>query len=152
MVAAVLVELERHDRHPGAGKGALSYATQLLSTSQPIRAPRWRVLEAYSGVPPIQHDRGTRQRLALQPPQPGITVAQHGRRCVRTHPDRGKRLPERLGCGRLAVAGEGEAVLGAPGVDHLARDHLEVALRPVPAAYVTAIQPNHDGAVRRRCR
>src|SRR4051795_1173500 len=40
MVAAVLVELERHDRHPGAGKGALSYATQLLSTSQPIRAPR----------------------------------------------------------------------------------------------------------------
>src|SRR3954454_11067758 len=42
MVAAVLVELERHDRDPGAGKGALSYATQLLSTSQPIRAPRWR--------------------------------------------------------------------------------------------------------------
>ena len=27
-----------------------------------------RVLEAYSGVPPVQHDRGTRQRLALQPP------------------------------------------------------------------------------------
>src|SRR4051812_17052791 len=24
-------------------KGALSYATQLLSTSQPIRAPRWRL-------------------------------------------------------------------------------------------------------------
>src|SRR5829696_8012818 len=40
VVAAVLVQLERHDRHPGAGKGALSYATQLLSTSQPIRAPR----------------------------------------------------------------------------------------------------------------
>src|SRR3954453_609012 len=40
MVAAVLVQLERHDRHPGAGKGALSYATQLLSTSRPIRAPR----------------------------------------------------------------------------------------------------------------
>jgi len=42
VMAAVLVELERHDRHPGAGKGALSYATQLLSTSQPIRAPRCR--------------------------------------------------------------------------------------------------------------
>src|SRR3954468_6683512 len=41
-MATVLVELERHERHPEAGKGALSYATQLLSTSQPIRAPRWR--------------------------------------------------------------------------------------------------------------
>src|SRR3954452_24587767 len=52
MVAAVLVELERHDRHPGAGKGALSYATQLLSTSQPIRAPRCRaaVLPAMQGL------------------------------------------------------------------------------------------------------
>src|SRR4051812_15848534 len=50
MVAAVLVELERHDRHPGAGKGALSYATQLLSTSQPIRAPRWRVLQDPSWI------------------------------------------------------------------------------------------------------
>src|SRR4051794_9044799 len=35
MVAAVLVQLERHDRDPGAGTGALSYATQLLSTSRP---------------------------------------------------------------------------------------------------------------------
>jgi hypothetical protein len=87
-----------------------------------------RVLEAHGGVPPVQHDRGTRQRLALQPPQPGIAVAQHRRRRVRPHPGRGERLPERLGRGRRAVAGEGEAVLGALGVDHLARDHLEVAL------------------------
>jgi len=108
------------------------------------------VLKAYSGVPPVQHDRGARQRLTLQPPQPGIAVAQHRCRCVRTHPGRGKRLPERLGCGRRAVAGEGEAVLGAPGVDDLARDHLEVALRPVPAADVAAIKPNHDGSGRRR--
>src|SRR4051812_38043071 len=40
-----------------------------------------RVLKADSGVPPVQHDRGARQRLALQPPQPGIAVAQH-RRCM----------------------------------------------------------------------
>ena len=50
MVAAVLVQLERHDRHPGAGKGALSYATPLLSTSQPIRAPRWRTADARGGT------------------------------------------------------------------------------------------------------
>jgi hypothetical protein len=30
-------------------------------------------------VPPVQHDCGARQRLALQPPQPGIAVAQHRR-------------------------------------------------------------------------
>src|SRR3954447_13729671 len=49
-MAAVLVQLEWHDRDPQAGKGALSYATQLLSTSQPIRAPRWLtavIQEAY---------------------------------------------------------------------------------------------------------
>ena len=40
MVAALLVELERHDRHPRTGKEAFSYATQLISTNQPIRAPR----------------------------------------------------------------------------------------------------------------
>ena len=31
-----------------------------------------RMLETHRGVPPIQHDCGVRQRLALQPPQPGI--------------------------------------------------------------------------------
>src|SRR3954471_18140391 len=36
-----------------------------------------RVLEAHGSVPPVQHDHGPRQRLALQPPQPGIAVAQH---------------------------------------------------------------------------
>ena len=46
---------------------------------------------------------------------------------------------------------EGEAVLGAIGVDHLARDHLEVApLPPVPVAHVAAIEPDHDGAGRLR--
>ena len=30
-------------------------------------------------------------------------------------------------------------------VDHLARDHLKLSLlRPVPAADIAAIQPNHD--------
>jgi hypothetical protein len=44
------------------------------------------------------------------------------------HTGCGKRLRERFGRGRLAVAGEGEAVLDAVDVNHLARDHLEMAL------------------------
>jgi hypothetical protein len=31
-------------------------------------------------VPPVQRDSGRRQRLAPQPPQPGITIAQNSRR------------------------------------------------------------------------
>jgi hypothetical protein len=34
------------------------------------------VFEAHRGVPPIQHDGGIRQRLALDAPQSDITVAQ----------------------------------------------------------------------------
>jgi hypothetical protein len=33
-----------------------------------------RMLETHRGVPPVEHDRGVRQCLALQPPQPGIAV------------------------------------------------------------------------------
>ena len=55
-----------------------------------------RVLEAHRGVPPVEHDHGLRQRLVLQPPQPGIAVAQHRRRRVRLHTSRGKRLLERV--------------------------------------------------------
>jgi hypothetical protein len=62
-------------------------------------------------VPPIQHDCGVRQRLALQPPQPGIAVAQHGCRCVRCHARYPERLLERTRCNRGAVAREGEAGL-----------------------------------------
>ena len=51
----------------------------------------------------------------------------------------------------VGLTGEGEAVLGALGVDDLARNHLEVALRPVPAAHVATVEPNHDRAGRRRC-
>src|SRR3954468_21207379 len=58
---------------------------------------------------------------------------------------------ERLGCGRLAVTGEGEAVLGAPGVDHLARDHLEVAPRPVPAASISGAHRAICGAQQSYC-
>src|ERR671933_792993 len=108
------------------------------------------VLEAHGSVPPVQHDRGTRQRLALQPPQPGTAVAQYGRWHVRLYPGRHERLPERRGRGRRAVTGEGEAVLDATSVDDLARDHLEVALRLVPAAHVATVEPDHDGAGRRR--
>jgi hypothetical protein len=124
-----------------------------ISRAHPEAAGRLqRVLEADRGVPPVQRERGTRQHLALQPPQPGIAVAQHGRRRIRTHSSRGERLPERLDRSRLAVAGEGEAVLDAMSVDHLARDHLEVALfPPVPAAHIATIEPNHDGSDRLRC-
>jgi len=108
-----------------------------------------RVLKAHSRMPPVQHDRGTRQRLTLQPPQPGIAVAQHHRGRVRTPARRGERLPERLGRDRLAVAGEGEAVLGAFGMNDLARDHLKMALLlPVSAAHIAAIETNHNGAGR----
>src|SRR3954465_3397903 len=46
-------------------KGALSYATQLLSTSQPIPAPRWRsIARAYGGA---SGDRGGRGGSRAQP-------------------------------------------------------------------------------------
>jgi hypothetical protein len=58
---------------------------------------------------------------------------------------RAERLRERFGRRRLAVAGEGEAMLRAIGVNHLARDHLEMALLPaVPAAHIAALKPNYD--------
>src|SRR4051794_8557278 len=67
-----------------------------------------RMLEARGGVPPVQHARGIRQRLALQPPQPGVAVAQHCRRRVRGHARHCERLLERTGCNRGAVAREGK--------------------------------------------
>jgi hypothetical protein len=61
------------------------------------------------------------------------------------HASRTERLRERFGRRRLAFAGEGEAVLDAISVDHLARDHLEMALLlAVPAAHVPAVKPNHN--------
>src|SRR5215204_5300981 len=65
MVAAVLVELERHDRHPGAGKEALSYATQLLSTNQPIRAPRSPARAVLRKNFPEVKDRDTTHRTSV---------------------------------------------------------------------------------------
>ncbi len=41
MVATVLVQLKGTAGIQGSGEGALSYATQLLSTNRPIHAPRW---------------------------------------------------------------------------------------------------------------
>jgi hypothetical protein len=105
-----------------------------------------RVLEAHRGMPPVEHDSGFRQRLTLHPPQPGVAVTQHRGRRVRLHACRGKRLLERFGRDRGTVAREGEARLDAMGVDHLARDHLKVALLlPMATADVSAIKPNHDG-------
>src|SRR5271166_5274000 len=110
-----------------------------------------RVLEAHRGVPPVEHDRGVGQRLALQPPQPGVAVAQHGRRRVLLHASRGERLLERVGGDRGAVARESETGLEAMSVDHLACDHLKVTLLlPVPTADVAAIKPDHDGFGRLR--
>jgi hypothetical protein len=104
-----------------------------------------RVLEAHRDVPPVEHDRGMGQRLALQPPQPGIAIAQHRRRRVRMYSGHGERLLERIGRNRGTVARESEAGLGAMGVDHLARHHLKVALLLLmPTADIAAIQTNHD--------
>jgi hypothetical protein len=63
------------------------------------------------------------------------------------HAGRGERLRKRIRRGRLAVAGKGEAVLGASGIDHLARNHLEMAfLLPVPTTNVATIKPDHHRA------
>ena len=107
------------------------------------------MLEPHRGVPPVQHGRGVRQHLALQPPEPSIAVAQHGRGRVRGHACCGERLPQGLGRSRLAIPGKGEAVLNPLGIDHLARDHLEVApLLGSSAAHVATIEPDHDGSER----
>ena len=103
------------------------------------------MFEAYRGVPPIQHDGGIRQCLALQPPQPDVAVAQHRRRGIRRHAGHCERLLERAGCTRRAVARESEAGLAALSADHLAGDHLKMPLvLSVPAADVAAIKPNYD--------
>jgi len=88
-------------------------------------------------------DPSAKQRSAE--PIEGIAVAQHRRRRVCLHTSRGERVLERIGCHRGAIARECEAGLDAMSVDHLARDHLEMALvLPVPTADVAAIQPKHD--------
>ena len=67
------------------------------------------------------------------------------------HTGCGKRLRERFDRGRLPVAGEGEAVLDAVDVNHLACDHLEMALLlAVPAAHVATVKPNDNGGHWRR--
>src|SRR5258708_924048 len=103
------------------------------------------MLEAHGSVPPVEHDSGLRQRLALQPPQSGVAIAQHGRQCIRMYSGHGERLLERVGGDRGAVARESETELDAIGVDHLARDHLKMALLlPVSTADVAAIKSNYD--------
>src|SRR5271166_5351590 len=100
-----------------------------------------RVLETHRGMPPIEHDRGVRQRLALQPPQTGIAVAQHRRRRVCRYAGHGERLLERVGRDRGGIACESKAGLAALSVDHLACNHLKVTLvLAVPAADIAAIK------------
>src|SRR4051812_22257836 len=62
------------------------------------------MLKTNGDVPPVEHDRGRRQHLTLQPPQPDISITQHRRRHIGAPPDRGERLSERARRGRLAVA------------------------------------------------
>jgi hypothetical protein len=60
------------------------------------------------------------------------------------HPGSGEHLRKRFARSGLAIAGKGEAVLGARSIDHLARDDLEMAfLLPMPAAHVATIKPDH---------
>ncbi|MBL6458675.1 hypothetical protein JMJ55_25390 [Belnapia sp. T6] len=109
-----------------------------------------RVLKPHGGVPPVQYEFGTGQHFTLQPPQHGITVVQHGRRCVCRYAQCCKRLPEGLGRSRLTIPDKGEAVLDASGTDDLARDHLEVALLlGMSVAHVAAIQPDMTGPAAR---
>ena len=109
--------------------------------------------EQASSTPTIKHHRSPWQHLALQLPQTRVAVAQHRRRRVRVHTHDGERRPERLGRGSRARAGEGEAVLGAIGMDDLARDHLETApLGPVPMAHVAAVNADDNGTACRQQR
>src|SRR3954464_14665877 len=63
------------------------------------------------------------------------------------HPGYGECLRKRFDRGCVAVAGKGEAVLGAIGADYLAHDHLEMALLlPVAATHVATIEPDHHRA------
>jgi hypothetical protein len=102
------------------------------------------VFEAYRGMSPVEHHRGMGQRLALQPPQPGIAVAQHRRWRVRLHASR----RERVGCGHWTVPDESKAMLDTTGVDHLARYHLKMALLlSMPTADIAAISPTTTGSV-----
>jgi hypothetical protein len=73
-------------------KGATSYAPIRESPRRSgVRRPRqdrerpWRMFEAHCSVPPVQYDGGIRQRYTLQPPKPGVAVAQYRRRRVRCH-------------------------------------------------------------------
>ena len=104
-----------------------------------------RMFETHRSVPPVQHHHGVGQRRALQPPQPGIAVTQHRRRRVYVNSRRGKHMLERIGGSHWAVADEGKAMLRPLIINHLARDHFEMAPLPaMPAADVAAIKPDYD--------
>src|SRR3954452_2867146 len=104
-----------------------------------------RVFETHREMPPVEHDRGFGQRLTLQPPQPGIAVAQHRRRRVRVNSRGIERLLERIGDSYWGVADEGKTMLDSLSINNLTRDHLEVASFPaMPVAHIAAIKPDHD--------
>ena len=100
-----------HNRHLRPLQSANRLGSQVCVGRAKAASGLQRVFEAHRGVPPIQHDCGVWQRIALQPPQPGVAVAQHRRRRVRGHAGHCERLLERTGCNRRAVARESEAGL-----------------------------------------
>jgi hypothetical protein len=89
-------------RHHFARSRLPTASSERSASAAPAPRPRavcrvQRVLKTNGDVPTIERDCGRRQRLALQPPQPGITIAQHCRRRVGVHPGRGECLSERSG-------------------------------------------------------
>jgi hypothetical protein len=110
-----------------------------------------RVLKTNGNMPPIEHDCGGRQRLALQPPQPGITIAKHRRGVSACTPAAVSARANASAEAAWPLRAKAKAVLGVAGVDHLARDHLEMALLLAePAAHVATVKSDHHSAARRR--
>src|SRR3978361_1252193 len=103
-----------------AGIPAHAHATSAPPPPPPKTASGLqRVFKTYRNMPPIEHNCSVQQRLALQPPQPGIAVAQHRRQRVRLYARHHERLLERTGCDHWAVARESEAGLVSVSVDYL---------------------------------
>lgn len=102
------------------------------------------MLEAHGDMQPVGNGSRGKQYRAMQSPQTGIAIRQDSGGYSAPHAcsDQG----ESEVVGRTAVAGEGEAVLAAPGVNNFPSDDLEIALGPpVTAAHVTAIQSDDYG-------
>jgi hypothetical protein len=112
--------------HTLQAKNCLVGKTRVARTRADAARRLQRMLEAHISEPPVQHDRDPRQRLALT----AVTARHHHRTAPSPVCPRARR-PQRARARTLrpsrAIAGESEAVLATIGVDHLAREHLEMA-------------------------